>query len=145
ISRLVKRGDLRGKAGDATLLDVDRGPCPRVLVVGLGKKDGFRRKQYRKAVLTAVTALARTGTRDAVSYLSQERVAETDACARGRLAAEAAGHALYRIPAIRSARKPPAPALQSLGVAVPERDQKKDAERGLAHGRGIAVGAALTR
>jgi leucyl aminopeptidase len=145
IARLVKRGDLRGKAGETTLLDVDRGPCPRVLVVGLGKKDGFKRKQYRKAVLTAVTALARTGTRDAVSYLSQEPVAETDAYYRGRLAAEAAGHALYRIPAIRSARKPPAPALQSLGVAVPERDQKKDAERGLAHGRGIAIGAALTR
>jgi leucyl aminopeptidase len=28
---------------------------------------------------------------------------------------------------------------------VPERDQKKDAERGLEHGRGIATGAALTR
>ncbi len=145
LTRLVKRGDLRGKAHETVLLDVDRGPCPRVLVVGLGKKDTFRRKQYRKAVLTAVAALAKTGAHDAVSYLSQEPVADTDAYYRGRLAAEAAGHALYRVPAIRSARQPAAPALKSLGIAVPERDQKKDAERGLAHGRGIALGAALTR
>ncbi|MGB5103768.1 MAG: leucyl aminopeptidase [Steroidobacteraceae bacterium] len=145
LARLVKRGDLRGKAGEVALLDVDRGPCARVLVVGLGKKDGFKRKQYRKAVLAAVTAVARTGARDAVSYLSQEPVADTDAYYRGRLAAEAAGHALYRVPAIRSGRKPRAPALASLGVAVPDRDQKQDAERGLAHGRGIALGAALTR
>lgn len=145
LARLVKRGDLRGKAGEVALLDVDRGPCARILVVGLGKKDGLKRKQYRKAVHAAVTALARTGARDAVSYLSQEPVADTDAYYRGRLAAEAAGHALYRVPAIRSGRKPRAPALTSLGVAVADRDQKRDAERGLEHGRGIALGAALTR
>ena len=145
LTRLVRRGDLRGKAGEVALLDVDRGPCQRVLVVGLGKKDALKRKQYRKAMLSAVTAIAKTGARDAVSYLSQEPVAETDAYYRGRLAAEAAGHALYRVPAIRRARTPPEPALRSLGIAVPERDQKKDAERGLEHGRGIAAGAALTR
>ena len=145
LARLVKRGDLRGKVGEVAMLDVDRGPCQRVLVVGLGKKDGLKRKQYRKAVAAAVTALAKTGARDAVSYLSQEPIADTDAYYRGRLAAEAAGHALYRIPAIRSARKPAAPALKSLGIAVPQRDQTKDAERGLAHGRGIAAGVALTR
>jgi leucyl aminopeptidase len=145
ISRLAKRGDLRGKAGETALLDVDRGPCQRVLVVGLGKKEGFKRKQYKKALLAAAAAVARTGARDAVSYLSQEPVAETDAYYRGRLAAEAVGHSLYRIPALRSTRKPPEPALRSFGVAVPERDQKRDAERGLQHGRGIAAGAALTR
>ena len=40
--------------------------------------------------------------RDAVSYLSQEPVGDTDTYYRGRLAAEAVGHALYRVPAIRS-------------------------------------------
>ena len=46
LTRLVKRGDLRGKAGETSMLDVDGGPASRVLVVGLGKKDGFKRKQY---------------------------------------------------------------------------------------------------
>jgi leucyl aminopeptidase len=145
IARLVKRRDLRGKAGETLLLDVDGGPCERVLVVGLGKKDAFGRKQYRKAVLAAATALGRTGSRDAVCHLSSEPVADTDAYYRARLAAEAVGAALYRVPAIRSARRPAPPALRSFGVAVPDKDQKRDAESGLEHGRAVAAGAALTR
>ena len=69
IARLVKRRDARGKLGECTLLDVERGPCERVLLVGLGKKDGFGRKQYKKALLAAAAAVAKTGARDAVSYL----------------------------------------------------------------------------
>jgi leucyl aminopeptidase len=145
LTRLVKRGDLRGKPGEVSMLDVERGPCARVLVVGLGKKDDFRRKPYRKALLAAAAAVAKSGARDAVSYLSQEPVGDTDAYYRARLAAEAIGSALYRVPAIRSSRKPPQPALRSFGVALPERGQQQDAERGLAHGRGIVAGTGLTR
>ncbi len=145
LARLVKRRDLRGKAGETLLLDVDGGPCERVLVVGLGKKESFGRKAYRKALLAAAAALVKTGARDAVSHLSSEPVAETDAYYRARLAAEAVGSALYRVPAIRSTRQPPAPALKSFGVALPAKDQLQDAGRGLEHGRGVAAGAALTR
>jgi len=145
IGRLVKRRDVRGKAGEVLLLDVEGGPCERVLLVGLGKKESLGRRQYKKALLAAAAALARTGAQDAVSHLSSEPVAETDAYYRGRLAAESVGHGLYRVPAIRSSRRPPLPALRSFGIAVPHKDQKADAERGLEHGKGIAAGAALTR
>jgi leucyl aminopeptidase len=145
IARLLKRRDLRGKAGETLLLDVDGGPCERVLVVGLGRKDAFGRKQYRQAVQSAAAALAKTGARDAVSHLSSEPVADTDAYYRGRLAAEAVGAALYRVPAIRSARRPPAAALRSFGIAVADADQRGDAELGLEHGHAVAGGAALTR
>ena len=145
LSRLVKRGDLRGKTGESALLDIERGPCQRVLAVGLGRKESFGRKQYKKALLAAAAAVAKTGARDALSHLSQEPVAETDAYYRGRLAAESVGHALYRVPALRSSRALPEPSLRSFGIALPEREQCKDAERGLAHGRGIAAGTALSR
>jgi leucyl aminopeptidase len=145
IGRLVKRHDARGKLGECTLLDADHGPCERVLIVGLGKKEGFGRKQYKKAMLAAAAAVAKTGARDAVSFISTETVAATDAYYRGRLAAESVGHALYRVPAIRSTRQPPAAALKSFGIAVVEKDQAREAERGLGHGRGIAAGTALTR
>jgi len=145
IGRLVKRHDARGKLGDCTLLDADRGPCARVLIVGLGSKAGFGRKQYKKAMLAAAARLAKTGARDAVSYLSVEPVAATDAYYRGRLAAESVCHALYRVPAIRSTRQPPAAALRSFGIAVAEKDQLEAAGRGLEHGRGVAAGTSLTR
>jgi leucyl aminopeptidase len=116
-----------------------------VALVGLGKKDSFTRKQYRKAVLAGVNAVAKTAARDAVNFLAQEPVTDTDAYYKGRLAAEAAATASYRVPAIRSSRKAPDTALRSFGVAVSERDQKAAAERGLTHGFGIAAGMKLTR
>ncbi len=145
IARLAKRGDLRGRAGETALLDVEGAPCQRVLVVGLGKKGPLDRKQYKKAMIAAATALARSGARDAVSYLSLETITATDAYYRGRLAAEAVGHALYRVPAIRSTRAPKAPALASFSIAVDDRGQVADAERGLAHGQGVVAGMTLTR
>ena len=145
LSRLAKRGDLRGKAGETTMLDADRGPAGRVLVVGLGRKDRLDRKGYKKALRLAAAAVARSGARDAVSYLSLEPVAHTDVYYRARLAAEAVGHALYRVPAIRSTRPAPTPALKGFAVVVAGRGEVREAERGLAHGRGIALGSALTR
>ncbi len=52
-----------------------------------------------------------------MSYLG-EAVADPDAYYDARLAAEAFGAALYRVPAIRSTRKPPEPALKAFGFAV---------------------------
>ena len=45
----------------------------RVLLVGLGARAGFGRKQYRKALLSSAQALAKTGAADAVVYLALER------------------------------------------------------------------------
>jgi leucyl aminopeptidase len=144
LARLVKRGDIRGKAGEAKLIDTDGMPCERVLVIGLGKKSGFGRKQYRKALAAAFAALAKTGARDAVSYLG-DAVADPDPYYDARLAAEAFGHALYRVPVIRSSRKPPEPALKAFGFAVGDAARKSAAQRGLQHGAAIAAGTALTR
>jgi leucyl aminopeptidase len=126
------------------LLDTDGAACDRVLLVGLGKAGSFGRKQYRKALVSALGALAKTGARDAVSYLG-EAIAEPDAYYDARLAAEALGAALYRIPVIRSSRKPAAPALKSFGFAVAAGAQKVAAQRGLDHGQAIVAGTALTR
>ena len=145
LARLAKRGDLRGRIGETTLLDVDGGPCRRVLVVGIGSKGALTRKQYKKAMLAAAAALVRSGARDAVSFLSLETVSATDSYYRGRLAAEAVGHALYRVPAIRSTRPPKPAALAAFAIAVQNRSQVADANRGLSHGAAIAAGASLTR
>jgi leucyl aminopeptidase len=144
LGRVIKRGDVHGKPGELRLLDTEGAACERVLLVGLGKPGSFGRKQYRKALVSALGALARTGARDAVSYLG-EALAEPDAYYDARLAAEALGAALYRVPAIRSSRTPAAPALRSLGFAVTAGTQKSAAQRGLDQGQAIAAGTALTR
>jgi leucyl aminopeptidase len=71
IARVVKRGDIRGKSGDVLLLaDITGAACERVLLIGLGARSAFKRKQYRKALSLALSAIARTGTRTADNYLS---------------------------------------------------------------------------
>src|SRR5262245_29500831 len=79
ITRLVKSGDVRGKSGDTLLLtDLSGAPCERVLIVGLGAKASFKRKQYRKALTTALAQLNKTGAENAVSYLALDKVTDSD-------------------------------------------------------------------
>ncbi|MFL6577576.1 MAG: leucyl aminopeptidase [Povalibacter sp.] len=144
IARLIKKGDLRGKSGDVVILSDLTGPCERVIVLGLGSKSGFGRKQYRRALNAALTALARTGAREATNYLSLESVTDTDAYALARTAAEVAGNSAYRIPDHKTSGKRPKSTLNRFGVAA-TRSDRNAVERGLEHGRGIVAGMALMR
>ena len=58
------------------------------MLVGLGARAAFGRKQYRKALLSTRQALAKTGANDAAVYLALEPVAELDIQYRARIAAE---------------------------------------------------------
>jgi leucyl aminopeptidase len=146
VARVIKRGDFRGKVGETLLVsDLAGSPAERVVLVGLGASDKLSRKQYRKAVAAGLAIVLKTGARDVVSYLSLEKITQTDAYYRARFVAEAAANALYRIPDLKSAKKPAAPALKRIGVAVADRGDKANAERGLRQGAGIAVGMAFMR
>ncbi|HEY0941789.1 MAG TPA: leucyl aminopeptidase [Steroidobacter sp.] len=145
IAKLVKRGDLRGKSGDAVLLADLSGPCERVIVLGLGTRSAFKRKQYRKALASALSVLSKTGARDAVSYLGLDEIADADAYAQARAAVEVVAASQYRIPDHKTTNKRPKPALTKFGLAVGSRGDKNQAERGLTHGQGIVAGMALMR
>ena len=141
ITKLVKRGDVRGKTGDALLLaDVSGAPCERILLVGLGTRASFNRKQYRKAIAGALTTIGKSGARDAVSYLSLESVKDADAYALARIAIEVVGNSQYRIPDHKTANKRPKSTLTRFGIAAESRSDKTSAERGVEHGQGIVAG-----
>lgn len=146
IARLVKRGDLRGKSGDVQVLgDISGAGCERIVVLGLGARSGFKRKQYRRALVTALAAIGRTGARDAVSYLALDGLSDADVYALARTAAEVVGNANYRIPDHKTANKRPKPTLTKFGIATASRGDRGNAERGLTHGRGIVAGMSLMR
>ncbi|HTJ17472.1 MAG TPA: leucyl aminopeptidase [Steroidobacteraceae bacterium] len=145
IARLVKRGDLRGKTGDVVLLADLSGPVERVVVVGLGGRNSFKRKQYRKALASALGVVARTGAKDAVSYLGLDGVGDADTYALTRIAVEVGSNSQYRIPDHKTANKRPKPTLTKLGIAVSGRGDRGNAERAIAHGEGIGAGVSLMR
>jgi leucyl aminopeptidase len=146
IARLVKRGDMRGKPGDSLLLaEVSGVACERVLLVGLGARSAFNRKQYRKALAGALTTVAKTGARDAVNYVALETVKDADPYSLARTAVEAVGNSRYRIPDHKTVNKRAKSALTRFGIAADNRSARSGVERGIEHGEGIVAGMSLMR
>ena len=145
ISRVLKRGDFAGRSMETfPITGLRRGPAERILLVGLGTKSGFGRKPYRRAVYAATQWLGKTGAPNAVSWLAADGVPGLDAYYAVRHAVESVNNALYRIPDLKTAKKPPLPKLSRFGIAVADADEAL-AERGVRDGRGISAGMALMK
>ena len=146
IGRVVRRGDFPGKAGETLpIADLGGGKVERALLVGLGPRKDYSRKALRRAAGAAAEWLKKSGARDAVLYIAGEQPAGVDAYHAARLSALAVASVFYRIPDLKSGKKPPAPKLARLGIAINERGEAALARRGLAEAEGIARGMALSR
>ncbi len=146
IRKLHEDGDFSGKLGDVLFLPSATGAAAaRLLLIGLGTRSGFGRKQYRKALSSSVLSLAKTGASDAVVYLALEQVADLDVQYRARNVAEVFCAQLYKIPDLKTSVKPKAPRLSSIGVAVADARAVKAATEGLRIGAAVGSGLALSR
>ncbi len=145
IARLLRRGDFSGKNGETLpIVAARRGPAERLLLVGLGPRSSYGRKAYRRAIFAATQWLAKSGAANAVSWLSREPVPGLDSYYAARHAVESVNGALYKIPDLKTVKKPPRPKLARLGIAVPDADVAA-AGRGIRDGAGIAAGSAFTK
>jgi leucyl aminopeptidase len=146
IARLRADGDFSGKLADVLLLPTPAGAAAaRVLLIGLGSRAGWGRKQYRKALQSAVQSLGKTGASDAVVYLAMEQVADLDVQHRARIVAEVFCAQLYKIPDLKTAAKPKAPRLSSISVAAADARGAKAAAEGLRIGAAVGSGLTLSR
>jgi leucyl aminopeptidase len=146
VAKLRAAGDFAGKLGDSLLLPQAKGGrAQRVVLIGLGTRSAFGRKQYRKAVSAAAAALVKTGAADAVIYLAAEDHLDLDVEYRARIVAEVFRGALYKIPDLKTAPRAKAPRLKSVSVAVADAAAARAAARGLAAGEAIGNGMALSR
>ena len=131
IAKLHGGGDFSGKLGDVLLLPApDGAAAARLLLIGLGSRSGFGRKQFRKALQFTVQSLAKTGASDAVIYLALEPVADLDVHYRARAVAEVFCAQLYKIPDLKTSPKPKAARLTSVSVAVADARAAKSATAG---------------
>jgi leucyl aminopeptidase len=146
IGKLRGDGDFSAKLGEALLLPAPAGAAAaRVLLIGLGNRSGYGRKQYRKVLQSAVHALAKTGAGDAVVYLALEQVGDLDVQYRARIVAEVFCAQLYKIPDLKTGARPKTPRLSSVGIAVADARAAKAADQGLRIGAALGSGLALSR
>src|SRR5882757_1651389 len=146
IGNLHDSGDFAGKLGDTLLLPLPAGAASaRVLLIGLGLRTGFGRKQYRKALLAAAQALGKTGATGAIVYLALEEVADLDVVYRARVVAEVFCVQGYKIPDLKTGSAPKSPKLAVVNVAAETARAAKAAAEGLRLGAAIGSGIALAR
>ena len=146
VRKLHAAGDFTGKAGESLLLAQPAGSrAARVLLVGLGTRSAYTRKQYRKSVATAAQALSKTGAAEATLYLAADSPVDLDIGYRARIVAEVLRAQAYRIPDLKTAKKPKPARLKSVRVAVADAASARAAQRGLDAGEAIGNGAGLAR
>jgi leucyl aminopeptidase len=146
IGNLHSSGDFAGKLSDTLLLPLPKGAASaRVLLVGLGARSGFGRKQYRKALQATAQALGKTGATDAVVYLTLEKVPDLDALYRARMVAEVFCVHAYKIPDRKTGTKAKSPRLTGVSVATDSAHDSKAAADGLDIGAAVGSGISLAR
>jgi len=146
LRKLQSGGDFAAKLGEVfTIAEPSGARAGRVLLVGLGTKGQFNRKQYRKAVQAAAQALAKTGAADAIVYLALDEHPDLDALYRARIVAEVFCAQRYKVPDLKTAPKPKPPRLSTVSVAAADAKSARAAARGLVIGAAIGSGMALSR
>jgi len=144
LKKLLGRGDFAGRPGDTLLVgDVPGIVASRVLLTGLGTKKSFQRKSWRKAWTAAAAALARTRIGSCAVALDRPEARQLDDYYLGRAVAEITGATLYRVNDLKTAKKPPASALNKV-LAGPVR-KAAAAARGLTHGAAVAAAQSVQR
>jgi len=145
LAKLLADGDMDGKSGQTLLLHSPRGAkCERVLLVGLGKPSDFNSRVYATAVASATLAVNASGASDAVSYLAELDVKDSDLYHCIRTHVELTQSALYTPNALKSKKEHVSRPLRRMAVNVAN-DEQEVAQRAVADGHAIADGVELAR
>jgi leucyl aminopeptidase len=146
LKRMKSAGDLPVRPGDTQILHSPAGlKARRLLVVGLGLRNEFRQRGWRKAVTAALAAVQKTRATSLAVAIAQPKDDAVDAYYSGRALADLTGASLYRVNDFKTGRKPPRPALRKVVLAGLGTADRRAADRGLAHGRAITAGQTLLR
>ena len=145
IRELLASGDLTGKAGEIAVL-YPRGaiPASRVLVAGLGKRDGFDLEGVRKAAAAAITRARDLGAKEVASIVHGAGIAGLPAAAAAQAVVEGTLLALYEYDAPKQ-RENGKKELASFTLVEFDAAKLADLERGLLTGQAVAAGAVLAR
>ena len=150
LSKLLKRDDIEGKAGD--VLNVahlssgeSSGEIERVILVGLGKKEELKAGAYRKALAAAAKALKESNAKQAVSFLHEAEVEGRDAAWNIRQIVECLEASLYRFTQMKSENENHKPRLAKLHSIVEGDEALAAAKSAIARGQAIADGMNLAK
>ncbi|SAK81336.1 leucyl aminopeptidase [Caballeronia ptereochthonis] len=145
ISRVVKAGDMSGRAGTTLLVPEVTGiGASRVLLVGCGKQDAFNQKVYGEAVRAAWRVVLGSKIGQATFTLAQLPIQERTADWAVRAAILALRELTYKFTQMKSKPDNGARSLKKVVFSVDSADEKA-AKVAVKQGVAIANGMDLTR
>jgi leucyl aminopeptidase len=145
ISSLIAAGDIRGKAGELTLVhSFGKLPSPRVVVAGLGKRQDFGLDRVRSVAGDVARFLRRNRIRKAATIAHGAGFAGLPAEACAQAIAEGTVMGLYRFQRHKKADEDETE-LESLTIVEPDYAKLSSLEKGLQRGIILAEAANLCR
>ncbi|MFC0397789.1 leucyl aminopeptidase [Paraburkholderia rhizosphaerae] len=145
LTRIIKAGDMDGKNGSTLFLhEVSGIGASRVLLVGLGKQDGFTQKAYGDAVRAAWRAILGTKIVQVTFTLAQAPIKERTSDWAVRAAILALRELTYKFTQMKSKPDTTARALKRIVFTVDPVDEKL-AKVAAKQGAALANGMDLTR
>ncbi|CAB3755174.1 leucyl aminopeptidase [Paraburkholderia solisilvae] len=145
LTRIIKAGDMDGKNGSTLFLhEVSGIGASRVLLVGLGKQDGFTQKAYGDAVRAAWRAILGTKIVQITFTLAQAPIKERSSDWAVRAAILALRELTYKFTQMKSKPDTTARALKRVVFSVDPADEKL-AKLAAKQGAALANGMDLTR
>ncbi len=146
ISELIASGDLTGKAGEVGVL-YPRGtiPAKRVLVAGLGKREGFDVEGVRRAAGKASQRARELNAKQIATIVHGAGVAGLPAAAAAQATVEASLLALYQYDAPKQGKNGNNKEIELLTVVEFEGAKLAEIEAGVQTAEAIAAGVFLAR
>jgi leucyl aminopeptidase len=146
LRRALARGDLAGKAGSTLLLHGVAGiAAERVLLLRLGERGKYDVSALREAVRGMATALKALGAQDAVLPVADLAVGGRGLPWTVRMAVLGLREGFYAFDQLKTQKKPPAPALGSVTLAIAGAPVTLQAQAALKEAVATADGADLAR
>ena len=146
ITKVLRKGDLKGKAGETLLLhDLAGSAADRVLLVGCGPQNKFGAKEYRNLVTTAIQTIRTTGAASTLLSVTELELKERSAYWKIRQAVELCGGGIYRYEETKSEKDKTRPPLRKIVFPVATRRDATAVKEGIRHGEAIAAGRTLAR
>lgn len=146
ISELIADGETKGKKGEMTLVHTFGRITPaRVLVVGLGKSDGFNVNTIREVTAEACRFLRRRGITTAATIAHGAGIGGISPRESAQAIAEGTSLGLYRFTEYQSRNDDSRISLDELSIIENDASKLDELEQGARHGSHVAEGVALTR
>jgi leucyl aminopeptidase len=144
ISELISSGDFKGNSGEVITL-YPRGaiPAKRVLVVGLGKADGFDLEGVRKAAAAAVNQARKLNAKQVATIVHGAGIGDLSAEAAAQAVVEGSLLALYQIEADKEKSEEDTLTIERLTIVEFDGGKLDAVKEGVKAGQAIAAGVKI--